>query len=492
MYSYKNIPLALTLFLLILQSCFSQNKRPPLNTAIPNYTVTIAEENIRKVVVDASLPLLSDTLYMSQSEFAPLPDGYAAFVHGLEATDAKGQGIKLTTIGKGIWKVDTHIPSTIHLKYSVTIGHDNVQWATSGAFAKAYVVDNVLFFAGRVLFIAAAGADSSKIQVRFNLPKGWDVATPYNDIQNDPGTFVADDLSTLWRNGSFLGDFERQEINVGKLKVVIAGTHAMKEGLTLFKSALSKIISSYSSAMGGAPEGKLVIMGSVSSMPPGGEAFNRSISVSFMQTPGMGNKGRWGYLLSHEAFHLWNGQAISPADQSQVEWFVEGFTEYMSKLTAFRTGFISEAEYLQQLSQCRNSYLSLGGKVSLVKAGLQKGMNYSLIYDGGMSVALALDIEIHRSTGNKKGFINIMREMYTRYGKTTVPYKYDDIIKVCSEIAGHDLSAFFTAYISGTQLIPLDKYLGYAGLQASQGGDIQLNANATTAEKDLLKTLLGD
>jgi predicted metalloprotease with PDZ domain len=485
--------LTISIFLCVVQACTSQSRHLPPSCSISYYLLTFDKDDIREVKVEAILPLVTDSLYMSQSEYEPLKDGYATFVHDLKASDSKGNKVSLASIGNGIWKIEGPHLSSIKISYGVTIGHDHVQWNTSAAFAHAYSVDHVVFFAGRTMFIAPTGEDSAKINVQYALPKDWDVASPYTDLKNTSNTFEAQNLADLWHNGNFVGEFVKQEINAGNLKVVIAGTPSMHEGVELFKSALDRIVNSYKAEMGGAPGGKLVIMGSVTSaISPGGEAFKRSISVMFSQPPDMSNKGRWGYLLAHEVFHLWNGQAISPLNQSQVEWFVEGFTEYMSKLSAYRTGFISEAEFLQQLAYCHYGYFSNAGKISLVEAGLHKGSNYDLIYTGGMSVALSLYIQIRKATQNKKSFIYMMKLMYSKFGKNNKPYNYEDIIIVSSAFCGIDLSGFFKKYVSGTEVIPLDTYLGYAGLELTTGSQIAIkpNLNAAPAEKELLKGIL--
>jgi len=492
---HKYVPLKMLIALLLLQSCGPQNKGFATIGYAPCYTVTISEDNIRKPEVEAMLPLLNDTLYMSQSDFSPLPNGYATFVNDLNAIDNKGNTVNLLPIGKGVWKVDAPVPCTIKLTYNVSIEHDTVQWAVSAAFARAYALDHVLFFAGRTIFIAPKDGGAQKIKVHFNLPEGWEVATPYAVSQDDRYSFQAENLDQLWSNGNFIGRIIKEDINVGDLKVIVAGVASMQKGIDLIKNSLTKIVNSYKSEMGGAPKGKLVIMGSVSSLQQGGETFKNSISLMFSRAPDRSDKAQWGYLLAHEVFHLWNGHAIAPADQPKVEWFVEGFTEYMSKLTAYRTGFITEAEFLQQLAFCRSDYLHRAGKISLVDAGVEKGVNYGLIYNGGMAAAFALDVEVRTKTNNKKGLIDVMRMMYSKFGKTNIAYKYDDIIAVSSETAGTGLSGFFSSYVSGLKVIPLDKYLADAGLEAVVlNGEtvIQPKINAAAGAKELLKSVLGD
>src|SRR5882757_1122311 len=100
---HKNISLKIFIILLFFQSCHSQNNGFTANSSTPFYKVTIDEDNIRLVKVEAILPAVKDTIYMSQSEFAPLKDGYATFVHNLQAYDTKGNPVNLTSVGPGIW-----------------------------------------------------------------------------------------------------------------------------------------------------------------------------------------------------------------------------------------------------------------------------------------------------------------------------------------------------------------------------------------------------
>ena len=479
---------------LALSACTSGQAKNQAFSSQPNYSITISKDDVRKLFVQATLRLVNDTIWMSQSEFAPLQDGYATFVHGLEATDDKGKPVSLIKVGKGIWVTGLPAPAAIHLKYYVEIGHDGVQWAVSGAFAKAYSVGDVDFFAGRTIFIAAKGNDSAEVQVRFNLPEGWQVITPYEDLSNDHYTFKAANLSSLWDNGNMAGRCVKEEINAGQLKVVIAGSYDMQEGVGLFKNALAKIVDTYAVNMGGTPKGKLAVMGSVAPLASGGETFANSISLMFNYPPGINNKASWGYLLAHEVFHLWNGHTISPVSQHEVEWFVEGFTDYMSKLTAYKTGFINEQEFFEQVAYSYDSYVAGAGIVSMVDAGQHKGQNYNLVYGGGLTAAIAIEAECRKATNNKKGFIDIMKKMYAEFGITGKPYTYSDIVKICSETAGIDLSPFFNTYIQGTAIIPLAKYYSYAGLDVTKqnfGTVILRKANATPQETLCLNAMLG-
>jgi len=490
---FSNLSLRLAAVILLQAGCQAQDSNRAIALSAPCYTVSFDPQNLRAIHVAATLLLKTDTLYMSQSDVEPLNDGFAHFVDHLSATTSDGKKIKLQLVGSSMWKLSVPVPSTVYLSYDVTIGHDAVPWSVSAAFARGYATPDVVFFAGRAVFITPRQVDTNAITIQYLLPAQWKIENGYTAVNEPDHVFRAPTLADLWRNGNFAGHFVQKEIQVNQLRIEIAGTEQMAGGVELFRSALSGIVEAYNTEMGGAPEGKLAIMASVCNLPAGGESFRHSISMSFMRSPDMSNKSRWGYLLAHEVFHLWNGQAIAPAQQSQVEWFVEGFTEYMCTLAACKTGLISQTEFLQQLSNSRNSYLAGAGKVSLKEAGLQKGLNYGLIYDGGMSVALALDIGIRQASGNSKSLIDLMKAMYTQFGKTGIPYSYEDIVRTTSAVTGKDISDFFKKYVSGIEVIPVDKYLSAVGLEAvSESGQSQIRAqsNATDAQKQLLQSIL--
>ncbi|HLY68627.1 MAG TPA: hypothetical protein VKR53_02790 [Puia sp.] len=489
----EKITIVMAIAIVFLISCSSGNDRIPAYPLIPDYIVKINKNNIRLVQVEASFPLLYGTLWMSTVGTAPLTDGYATFVHDLKATDEQGNTIPLHSLGKGIWKADAHGHLIIHLKYSVEIGHDKVHWAVSSAFARAYAVGQAIFFTGRTIFIAPKGDGSSKIRVHFTLPEGWEIATPYLGLEKKLDSYEASNLTDLWDNGNLAGQLEKEEIKAGKLQIIIAGSLSMEGSIRLFKSAISKLVNAYTSGMGGTPAGKLVVLSSAAQMEEGGETFGKSISLMFYRPPEMLDAERWVHLLSHEVFHLWNGQAMSPLNQSQVEWFIEGYTDYIADVTALRTGLISKDEFFRQLSICVNVYLHNAGIISMLDAGDDKGTNYNIIYGGGMAIAFAMDLEARKSTDNKKNLMGFMKKMFVTFGVNHKLYTYQDIIKVSSSVAEKDLSGFFSKYVAGLQVLPINTYLQSAGLKiAQQSGEnlIKPDPDAGLQEKALLEGIL--
>jgi predicted metalloprotease with PDZ domain len=438
--------------LILLFAACRLGHEAPTTGSKPRYTVAISEENIRHVDIEAILPLETDTILMSQIMDVPLDQGYAQFVEDLNAFDDKGTPVNINAIGRSGWKLELKMPAVVKLKYQVLIDHDKIDWNVSSAFARGYILDDAVFFVGRILFITPTRFQEP-VEIEYSLPNGWDVASCLTALPGKSHMFLADSRGKLLNNGNLLGKLTKAKINVGSLQVEIAGPASMHESIALFHDAMESVVNTYQSQMGGAPSGKLEIIAALSyAHASGGEAFPNSISMMFNMVPNASNKSYWGYMLAHEIYHLWNGHSIRPANQSEVEWFVEGFTQYMSRRTAYRTGFMSEGDFNFEMTRAIESYTLLAGSISFKDAGRDKGGNFRLIYDGGMVIAYRLDSELKKVTGNK-GLEDFMRAMFDKFGKTGKTYEYEDIVKTATEVAGKDMSSFFGDYVAGTKVM---------------------------------------
>jgi predicted metalloprotease with PDZ domain len=427
----------------------------PIAAPPPTYTLTFSDTAPRRVHVDARLPLVNDTLRMSSTLVEQLPDGWATFVHELRASDG-GRAVALSPLPGGRWVVRGARPAAVSLSYDVVIAHDTVHWRVSGAFAAGYALDRTVFFCGRALFVAAAGADASPSVVRVRLPNGWRIATPYRADPTRPDTYVATDLADLWANGSLVGPLSTEEVRSGALRVVFAGGPSIRAGLGVYARSLGPVVRTYAAALGGAPTGTLVVIANLSPRPRdrGGESFTRSISMLSPNAPDASTRSQWGYLLAHETFHQWNPNAFPPADQPQVEWLVEGFTDYMTRRAMRSTGLMTDDEYRRAVSASYATYAALAGHTSLRAAGADKGTNYDLLYAGGATVAAALDADLRRRTRGARGVPELLAAMAAAYRATKRPYEYDDVVRTASRVAGADLHPFFARYVSGVEVIP--------------------------------------
>jgi predicted metalloprotease with PDZ domain len=87
-------------------------------------------------------------------------------------------------------------------------------------------------------------------------------------------------------------------------------------------------------------------------------------------------------------------------------------------------------------------------------------------YNKGHLVGVLLDLSMRDATGNRKSLDDVMRQMNDEYAKAGKFYDESNGIEtVVEEVAGKRYNDFFRRFVSGTDAIPFDDFLGLAGLQ---------------------------
>jgi predicted metalloprotease with PDZ domain len=200
-------------------------------------------------------------------------------------------------------------------------------------------------------------------------------------------------------------------------------------------------------------------------------------------------------LCSHEYFHTWNVKRIKPAafapydlqneGYTSLLWLFEGFTSYYDDLMLVRAGLIAEADYYKLLAKAANGVLRGSGRKhqSVAESSFDAWVKYyrqdenapnAIVsyYAKGSLVALGLDLTIRAATGGKKSLDDVMRALWTRYGRDF----YSDIdgagqgigeaeaLGLFEEVSGVSLKRYFDRHIHGTDDVPLEKLLAPFGV----------------------------
>jgi aminopeptidase N len=156
--------------------------------------------------------------------------------------------------------------------------------------------------------------------------------------------------------------------------------------------------------------------------------------------------GALGYLqqllLAHELAHQWFGNAVSPAQWTDM-WLNEGFATYGEWMWLDSVG-------LQPLETAAGAAL-LGqqGATIPVDAPTVGELFGTGVYEGGAMVLHALRLEVGDSD-----FFEILRQWVVRYNGSSATS--DDFRSLAAEISGRDLEAFFDAWLSSPD--PPDNY----------------------------------
>jgi predicted metalloprotease with PDZ domain len=236
------------------------------------------------------------------------------------------------------------------------------------------------------------------------------------------------------------------------------------------RKAVEKLFDVCFRLFGGAPDRTLLLVANLYNRPHScdGGVFGRSVSILMGNPPTSEYNQMWIPFVCHEMFHFWNGYAIKP--QGQEYWFLEGFTEYYASVLPVRLALIGPESYLRSLASACQRYLERAGQISIRQAGDSKFDHPQLVYQGGCLIAAILDIQIRRLTKNDKGLDDVMRQIYQEYGEGSKRYTLEDVVKTCNEVSGSDLRGFFSSHVQGTGILPLERYLGEAGLNITRSG----------------------
>ena len=438
--------------------------------ASAKYEVTIDGDERRVAHVRGILTPKEDSgetllLFMSTFGTERLDDGYARYLRDLTVTGTDKEKLPIEKLGKTRWAVKVKDKAPVTLSYKVLLNHDERQWPP-GRSETPYVQEDCIFCPGYALFVVSK---VDNIELHIDVPNNWYVSTPWHRIGDKGNRFAVKDQDNLIYAYMVLGTHSEKVAKSEEAEVVIAVGGGFKEAATEIQGTVEAFLKAYSGVFNGTPKGRMLFVanpyGERGRM--GGGVSKRSISVLIGGTL-EATKHLWIPLVGHEVFHIWNGTAITFAEQEY--WFSEGFTEYYSRIISARLGFTSDDDFLKNLERTCELYLSKQGELSIRGAGTDKSANMDLVYQGGNLIAAALDVRIRKLTQNQKSLDDVMKQMYREFGVTGETYTVKDVIRIVSDIANEDFEPFFRKYVSGTERLPLAEYFEDAGLNIEMIG----------------------
>ncbi|HPF61136.1 MAG TPA: hypothetical protein PLI93_03660 [Gemmatimonadales bacterium] len=444
----------------------------PLTAQHARYDVRVGSDP-RTLSVRATVPARDSVLTMTPWGYPPsLARGWAAFVEGLEVR-AGGQVMTTEPVEPTGWRVDVADGTPLELRYTIRLRHDDHDWDPAGGVdARPAVLDSAVVWMTKA-FIIAPPIETLAATVRFVVPDGEQASTPWEPVASAPG-FRTTSLDELYNNTVVIGRHLHREMRAGDLRVILALDPAMATEDAAITDLLSRAIAAYRDILGDPGRSRYLVALRRDAVDDG-EAFTSSFVQVFRHPPEASRAVVWANTLVHELFHVSTAQ-LTPADQATVEWFNEGFTEYMASRTLVRLGAISEAAWRQKLafyiSRGESSRIWDRERPTLAAAGEEKGRNWRWIYGGGAALAAYLDIVLRAESGGRASLDDVYRVMHRRFGVTGIPYTGADVAAAVSEVAGRDWTPFFATYIDGAAPpLPLPEALERLGIQAAQFAD---------------------
>ena len=418
------------------------------------------------------------------------------------------QALAIEQLDKCSWQVACTPGRALELNYEV--------YAFDNSVRSAWLDSARAFFNATSLCLRVEGQTDGAHELLIKpgaAMAGWSVATSLNALAVDErgfGRYGAADYDELADCPVELGAFWRGEFKAGGVphSFVVAGAPPAFNGARLLADA-QKICETAIAFWHGAPADKnsrkrskppfrhyLFLLNAVDDSYGGLEhRSSTALICNRRDLPRLAGaldsaepKQPEGYttllgLISHEYFHTWNVKRLRPAEfgryrydtenYSQLLWFFEGFTSYYDDLLLRRAGLIDDAVYLKLLAKTINQVAQTPGRQvqSVAQASFDAWIKYYRVdentpnatvsyYTKGALVALCLDLRL-RAEG-RSGLDALMRGLWQRCQGG--PMTEADFAAELAEQGGRNYSAEISAWVHGTDELPLKELLQGQGL----------------------------
>src|SRR5436309_3941292 len=234
-----------------------------------------------------------------------------------------------------------------------------------------------------------------------------------------------------------------------------------------------------------------------------GDGMEHLNSTQIIQSGILADRGTYYSALrtaAHEFFHVWNVKRLRPVEfgpwdwtkpaATRALWIAEGFTQYYGVEMYHRAGFDDSSEFLRDLADTiatiENSPASklMSAEASSMAAPFIDRASYhdrtnlensSLSYYlKGELIALNLDLLIRGRTKGQRSLDDVMRRAYDEfymkgpnasYYLKGRGYSIEDFARIVSEVAGRDMTDWFSKYARGVDPLPYDEALAAVGLR---------------------------
>lgn len=401
---------------------------------------------------------------------------YAQNVEAFRAFDVAGRELTFEQVGKDGWRVDVHGDSLV-VEYEVEQAYQ--PWSGAGQDSSYVLVE------GPSVFMYVDGQKHRPVSVSYEVPDGWDIASPLARDQAS-GVFYARDYDVLIDSPAQLGKFDRQSLQLGEAQVELIFHGPIRFSRHKFSNMVEKICRYQVDFFGEIPFDRYVFFYNL--LPGyrsgGGLEHSNSTTIGLASELLTASVMSAAEVTAHEFFHVWNVKRIHPKvfevldydteERTRTLWFAEGVTSYYEALTLVRTGLWDERAFFDELARQieRLQKTDERKEVSVEEASWdiwERGYGHPGVsfYNKGEILGVLLDLEIRHRTSNRASLDDVLRTMNERFGKKQLGFTKDDVEAIVNEISESDFSEFFDNYVAGTRELPYQKFFAFAGMGVS-------------------------
>ncbi|MEL6105028.1 MAG: PDZ domain-containing protein [Planctomycetota bacterium] len=405
---------------------------------------------------------------------------YARHIDSMSVTDADGNAIPYRKTRKNRWTLDTKAGQAYRIQYRVYCNEVSVR--TNFANHHFAVLN------GAATFITPIEQMGQPHDVRLTLPEGWRRSAS-SLVSQEPHRYTAADFDELVDSPIIAGQLEVFPFEVDGVphQLVQVGDGAGYWDGTKAAADLQKIVASQAELWRQIPYDRYLFLNVIAEGRGGLEHDKNCLMLtsrySYRDPKAYDD---WLSLASHELFHAWNVRRLRPAPLRTYDyeretytdslWIAEGVTSYFEDVFLVRAGLIDEKEFLKRFSSSISRVETANGRriQSLRDASYDTWIKFYRpdenssntrvsYYSKGAVVALLLDAKIQAETNGKRSLQNVLRKLYDE--KLETGYTEDEFRNAASEIAGVDLTDWFTDAVDSTKPLDYDAMLQWYGLQ---------------------------
>jgi len=408
------------------------------------------------------------------------PGAYAVrdFARNVQDFDAGSR--TWSKVDKSRWRVKTGGAPRVAVTYLV--------WAFEMEVDRSHLDDTHGCFNGASVFMYVDGSKNAPVTLDIKPFRGWRVTTGLQKVAGN--RFRAPNYDELIDCPTDIGTAPVKTFQVrGKNHRVLIHGEQNWDHARVARDA-KKIVEEAARMFGGLPYDNYTFLFFATSGPALGGLEHRNSTVITLN-PWIGRPfksyERLLEVTSHEFFHLWNvkrirPKALGPFDYeretyTKLLWAMEGITSYYDDLICERAGLYPAGRYLKKIAEAVEKFREKPSRLrqSLTASSfdtwlwryegdgniINRMMSY---YEKGSLVGLCLDLEIRHRTGNRKSLDDVMRHLWTEIAQRGRTLEEDEFRPVVERVAGGSYRDFFDRYVDGTDEVPFETFLKYAGL----------------------------
>ncbi|HUQ34678.1 MAG TPA: PDZ domain-containing protein [Pyrinomonadaceae bacterium] len=445
------------------------------NSTTLHVTTTIAD--INQPQLEVGVPNWTPGYYTTED--------FARNISRMVFTDQQGRPLTHRKNHDSLWILNTRGASTVKIEFDYTANQLDLN---KSQITPTYAILNGINF---FFYVKDHTLDIPE-SVTFKLPKGWSIATGLVPT-GDAAVFTAENYDVLVDSPVLAGEFDMVTLPLRgvphHLAVAPKGVLAQADLQKLAADSL-KVIDVHTRMFGEIPYKEYLTINVFSDRDIGGlEHLNSYLGILSKRGAGSENIPGLVSLTSHEFFHAYNVKRIRPAEMwpyryyernyTPLLWVSEGVTDYYTDRGKLRAGLMTPDSYLAAQGQLlpfvqsveAAKYISVEeASINTWFGGIGGGAQPFVVdyYSRGDVLGLLLDLSIRHDTSSKSSLDDVMRALYTDFYKKSRGFTTENLITAINKLTGKDYHPFFEKYVSGTEALPYDQTLAYAGLRLNE------------------------